>query len=333
MWKHLSLGPGGVLTLGLLILGFGCGGQEGGQADAGVESAASGAPADVGAEPQAMSLFGEPLYATADTTGAIEEADLALSEAPNDVELILAAGRVRRNFWQYRQAMDLYSRAIELSPDDWRPYRYRGHRHISVREFDEAITDLQKARDLAPLNWDVVYHLGLAHFLAGDFSSASDEYLRCLGLAQNDEAASAQSEDFRSCWENGVDSDSKVAMTEWAVRAALRAGREEVVSELLATIPSDLEVTENLPYYHDLLFYKGEMTADQLLNPGPDAPYRRETVGFGVANWFLVEGDTAKAIQLLEELVEDPWWPGFGRIAAEVELYRIKWEPAAPSER
>jgi hypothetical protein len=179
----------------------------------------------------------------------------------------------------------------------------------------------------------VVYHLGLAHFLAGDFSQASDEYLRCLGLAQNDEAASAQSEDFRSCWENGEDSDSKVAMTEWAVRAALRAGREDVVSELLATIPLGLEVNENLPYYHDLLFYKGEMTVDQLLNPGPDPLYRRETVGFGVANWFLVEGDTAKAIQLLEELVQDPWWPGFGRIAAEAELYRIKWEPIAPSDR
>jgi Flp pilus assembly protein TadD len=83
-----------------------------------------------------------------DTTGAIAEADAALAAAPDDVELIIAAGRVRRNFWQYRQAMELYSRAIELAPEDWRPYRFRGHRHISVREFDQAITDLEKAREL-----------------------------------------------------------------------------------------------------------------------------------------------------------------------------------------
>ena len=114
-----------------------------------------------------------------------------------------------------------------------------------------------------------------------------------------------------------------VAMTEWAVRAALRAGRDTEAEELLEGIPLGLSVEENVAYYHDLLFYKGELTAADLLNPGEDAPYRRETVGYGVANWLLVQGDTAGATALLEELVQDPWWPGFGRIAAEVELYRL----------
>lgn len=313
----------GVLLSVNVLLILGCGNRDVGQpgeGEAGLEQAAAG---DAAAEPQAISLFGEPLFAMEDTTGAVEEADLALAQAPNEVDLIIAAGRVRRNFWQYRQAMELYSRAIELAPDDWRPYRYRGHRHISIRQFADAVTDLEMARDLAPLNWDVAYHLGLAYYLAGRFPEAAKEYLRCLDLADSEEAAQAHSEEFRSCSENGRDPDSRVAMTEWAVRAALRAGLQEVASELLDGVPVDLEIGENLPYYHDLLFYKGEMTADQLLNPGPDAPYRRETVGYGVANWFIVQGDSAQAIQLLEELVEDPWWPGFGRIAAEVELFRL----------
>jgi general stress protein 26 len=38
---------------------------------------------------------------------------------------------------------------------------------------------------------------------------------------------------------------------------------------------------------------------------------------------LIVRGDTADAVALLEELVQDPWWPGFGRIAAEVELARL----------
>ena len=278
--------------------------------------------ADPTAEAQATSLFGEPLYATVDTTGAIAEADEALREAPDDVEALIAAGRVRRDFWQYRQAMALYSRAIEMKPDDWRPYRYRGHRHISVREFDQAIADLERARELAPFNWDVAYHLGLAYYVSGRFGDAAAEYVRCLDLAEGDEARAAQGDDFRSCSANGTDPESFVAMTEWAVRAALRAGRPEVASALLDAVPLDLEVGENLAYYHDLLLYKGAKTPEQLL--GPDAPYRRETVGYGVANWYLVQGDTARALELLEELVLDPWWPGFGRIAAEVELARLK---------
>jgi tetratricopeptide (TPR) repeat protein len=268
-----------------------------------------------------MSLFGEPLFAVEDTSGVVEEADAALARAPDDVELLIAAGRVRRNFQQYRQALALYTRALELAPNDWRPYRYRGHRHISLRAFDAAIQDLEAARELAPLNWDVAYHLGLAYFLAGRFVDASDEYQRCLGLSEDEGAAAAQAADFRSCSQNGADPGSRVAMTEWAVRAALRSGREALASELLAGIPEDLEIGANLPYYHDLLFYKGMKTADELL--APDSPYRLETVGYGVANWYLAQGDTTTAVELLEEVAGHPHWAGFGRIAAEAELVRL----------
>lgn len=276
------------------------------------------------AEPQAFSLFGEPLYARPDTTGAIAAADSALALAPDSVELLIAAARVRRNFWQYRQEVALYTRALELAPSDWRIYRFRGHRYLSLRDFPKAVADLEKARDLAPYSWDVAYHLGLAYFLLGRYQDAWEEYRRCLSLADDPAARAWDSEDFRSCAANADDPESKVAMTEWAVRAALRAGDRAGAEALLATVPPDLDLAENTAYYHDLLFYKGLKTAEELLSPGPDAPYRKETVGFGVANWMLVQGDTAGALALLEELVQDPWWPGFGRIAAEAELARLR---------
>lgn len=305
-------------TLAIILLLSACSGPEG---DDPTEGASLGAAMEPGQ--QAVSLFGEPLFQQEDTTGVIAEADAALAAAPDDVDRLIEAGRVRRDFWQYRQAMDLYTRAIELAPDDWRAYRYRGHRHISLREFDRAVRDLETARDLAPLNWDVSYHLGLAYYLEGRFDDAADEYLRCMELATTPEAEAAQSDEFRSCSQNEEDPESFVAMTEWAVRASLRADRDAAAATLLDAVGANLEISENIAYYHDLLLYKGLMTADQLLDPGPDAPYRRETVGYGVANWMLVQGDTAGAVTLLEELVEDPWWPGFGRISAEVELYRL----------
>ena len=275
-------------------------------------------------EPQAYSLFGEPLYAQNDTTGAIAAADSSLAEAPDDVERLIAAGRARRNSWQYRQEIGLYTRAMELAPADWRLYRFRGHRYISLRDFGAAISDLEKARDLAPLNWDVAYHLGLAYFVAGRFGDAAAEYRRCLDLAGDPAAQEAHSEEFRSCSQNADDPESWVAMTEWAVRASLRAGEKAAAARLIGAIPLWLEVTENLAYYHNLLFYKRAKTAEELLNPGPNAPYRRETVGYGVANWRLAWGDTTGAVELLEELVQDPWWPGFGRIAAEADLARLR---------
>jgi tetratricopeptide (TPR) repeat protein len=317
-----------LLAASLALFAAGCSpeGEAGGPPEEASQATPAGAdttPADPTSRPQTTSLLGEPLYARPDSSGQVAEADRALARSPDDVELLLEAGRVRRHVWQYRQAMELYTRALEEAPDDWRPWRYRGHRHISLRDFDAAIADLEAARDRAPLNWDVAYHLGLAYFLSGRFQEAADEYLRCMGLASAPAAREARAGDFRSCAENEDDPESRVAMTEWAVRAAVRAGQESTARRLLAEIPSDLPVEENVAYYHDLLFYKGEKTAQELLEPGPDAPYRRETVGYGVANWWLAQGDTAAALELLEELAAHPHWPGFGRIAAEADLARL----------
>ena len=274
-------------------------------------------------EPQAISLLGEELWAMEDTEGIVAAADSALAEAPDDVERIIHAARERRHVWQYRQAMALYTRATQLAPDDWRPYRFRGHRHISLREFDRAIDDLETARDLAPLNWDVSYHLGLAYFLAGRFDDAADEYQRCFQLADDPEAQAAHGDGFRSCAANADDLESRVAMTEWTVRALERAGRHDEAERARDWVEPGLPIETNVAYYQNLLLDEGAVTAEELLDPGPDAPWRLETVGYGVANRMLVEGDTASARGILERLMDDPWWPGFGRIAAEAELYRL----------
>ena len=273
-------------------------------------------------QPEATSLLGEPLYAKEDTLGEIAAADSALATSPDDVELLIAAARARRNSWHYRDEMALYTRVIGMAPGDWRPYRYRGHRYISVREFDAAIADLERARELAPYNWDVTYHLGLAYFVSGRFGDAADEYLRCLRLAGDAAARAADGPDFRSCSRNGDDPASRVAMTEWSARALLRAGRADEARVLAEAIPEGLEVGENLSYYHNLLVAKGLKSPDELLNLGPDAPYRLETVGFGVATRMLAAGDTAGAMEIFRAIAADPWWPGFGRIAAEAELAR-----------
>jgi tetratricopeptide (TPR) repeat protein len=279
---------------------------------------------------QAVSLLGDDLLAMdpveASTAEAIAAADTALRADPANVDLLVEAGRVRRNAWQYRQEMAFYTRAMELDPDDWRPWRFRGHRFLSVREFDDGIRDLERARELAPRDWDVAYHLGLAYFLAGRFGEAADAYLSCLRPAAEANPSEVEEglPESRSCSANETDPESRVAMTEWAVRALLRADRGAEAEALYRALPPGLEVGTNVAYHHNLLLYRGEKTEAELLDIRPDGPYRLGTVGFGIANRRLAQGDTAGAERLLEELVADPWWPGFGRIAAEVELARLR---------
>ncbi len=48
-------------------------------------------------------------------------------------------------FWRIHDAIEVYSKGIEAHPTYVPLYRHRGHRYITLRRFDEAVTDLERA--------------------------------------------------------------------------------------------------------------------------------------------------------------------------------------------
>ena len=46
--------------------------------------------------------------------------------------------------------------------------------------------------------------------------------------------------------------------------------------------------------------------------------------GYGVANYYLVTGDRAKARQVFDKILAGTGWNAFGYIAAEADLQRLK---------
>jgi hypothetical protein len=67
--------------------------------------------------------------------------------------------------------------------------------------------------------------------------------------------------------------------------------------------------------------YRGELAADSLLAGGAD-PLTVATQGYGVGNWYLYNGDRARAMQVFRRVVAGGNWGAFGYIAAEAELAR-----------
>jgi hypothetical protein len=86
------------------------------------------APAPLPPGAEAVSLLGTALRSPSMPTAPVEKADAALAAAPNDPDLLLAAAGARATAWRFREAIALYSRGIELHPQDARFYRFRGHR-------------------------------------------------------------------------------------------------------------------------------------------------------------------------------------------------------------
>jgi tetratricopeptide (TPR) repeat protein len=262
-------------------------------------------------KPEAVSLLGKKLYATpaegeeqVKLQAILEEAARAVEADPAGVEAIIAYGRALAGLWRYHEAIEVYSKGIEAHPGEAMLYRHRGHRHISIREFQKAASDLAKAAALNDKDFDIWYHLGLAHFLLGEFDKARPAYESCLKVAEDD--------------------DSKIAISNWLYATLRRLGRKEDAAKILAGISETMAVKENTSYLNLLLFFKGVKTEDEILSLSANSELDAATVGYGVGCWHLYSGQKEKARALFEKIMAGSYWPAFGFIAAEAELARMK---------
>lgn len=269
--------------------------------------------------PEITTRLGRPVYARPDGDGAIAKADAALAAEPRNVDRLLAAARARDAALQFHAAIDVYTKALAIAPDDVRVLRFRGHRYISIREFDRAAADLQRAAELAPSSFDVTYHLGLAHYLRGDFAAAVRAYRSCLDYAGPTQTLP---EGWRSCTTTKATANDRVAVSDWLYRALRRAGRHDEARALATGVADGLDVGENEAYYTALRFYRGAVDEAGAMTPTTTRENRLVTVGYGVATFHLANGDTARACPLLQRIAAEPNWNAFGVIAAEVDLTR-----------
>jgi tetratricopeptide (TPR) repeat protein len=285
--------------------------------------------------PEATSLLGKPLFAPAlpaERRAAMEK-DLAAAQAafdtdPSSAEAAIWLGRRTAYLGRYRDAIRIFSAAIEKHPSDARMYRHRGHRYISVRELDNAVADLSKAATLvegrpdevepdgqpnakniptSTLKTNIYYHLGLAHYLKGEFAPAADAYRLCMTHSKN--------------------ADMQVATAHWQYMTLRRLGREAEAAAVLAPITADMAVIENDSYHRLLMMYKGATAAGVLLDASTAEALDAVTIGYGVANWHLYNGRKEDARAILANLVDkyaETQWAGFGYIAAEADLARLR---------
>lgn len=284
------------------------------------------------APPEAVSLLGKPLFPAAISAEArktleenLKNAEIVYGRNPDDPDATIWMGRRVAYLGRYREAIEHFSDGVEKHPDDPRMYRHRGHRYITVRDFPKAIADLSKAAELiagkpdqiepdgqpnarntptSTLNSNIYYHLGLAHYLSGDFAKAVAAYKQCLEFSKNP--------------------DMLAATTYWYYLALARLGRAADATALLTPITPDMDIIENASYHRLLRMYKGELTADGLLAPASSAGLDAVTTRYGVAAWHLANGRTDQARTLLREIVDGypQQWPAFGYVAAEADLAR-----------
>lgn len=248
-----------------------------------------------------------------------------LFDKQSSAENIIWLGRRTAYLGRYKDAIRIFTDGVKQFPGDARLYRHRGHRFISLRCFDAAIADLDKASKLikgrpdeiepdglpnarniptSTLQSNIWYHLGLAHYLKGDFQRALTAYREAEKVSTN--------------------ADMLVATTHWLYMTLRRSGREQEASSKLAAIKDDLEVIENGDYYKLINVYKGKLQPSDVWNgiSQPAESLSNATIGYGLGNWFLYNDRPAEATKIFRQVIAGNQWASFGFIAAESELKR-----------
>lgn len=236
-------------------------------------------------------------------------------------------GRRQAYLSNYSSAIKTFSEGIDKFPESYKLFRHRGHRYITTREFNKALADFQQAAALMPgtletepdgqpnkinkplstTQFTIWYHLGLAHYLRGDFVSASKAYEECMKVSSND--------------------DLVCATADWLYMAYQKLGMKPDAQNVIDRISADsMNIIENDSYYLRLQMYKGLIPPDDLLKVSAgndDVDLALATQGYGVGNWYLSKGDTTRAVEIFKQVVAGKNFAAFGFIAAEVELQRL----------
>lgn len=289
------------------------------------------APLPAGVE--AVSLLGDTLRASALAPAVrtgheqrLQEARDAVANRPSDADALIWLGRRTAYLGRYRESIDVYTEALVRHPNDARLWRHRGHRWLTVRRLDSAVHDLERAARLvrgtadqvepdglpnarnvptSTLQSNIWYHLGLAHYVRGDFARALDAWRAAMAVSTNP--------------------DMQVATAHWLYMTLRRLGRGAEAAAVLAPIARDMDIIENQAYHRLLLLYRGELPVDSLLPAAvlaDGAAPLDPAVAYGVGNWHLYEGRPAEAERVFRRTLAAGQWAAFGTLAAEAELAR-----------
>lgn len=256
----------------------------------------------------------------------LDEARYKYMDYPMNPENAVWYGRRLAYAGDFRKAIQVFSDGILDNPTDARFPRHRGHRYITIRDFDRAIADLENAADMikgqsnkveqdgAPnefgipistLHGNIYYHLGLAYYLNQDFENAKRVYDLDHSVARND--------------------DNQVSIAHWRYMIRRRMGEtHDEAKHVLDVITKDMKILENHTYHKLDLFYKGAISEAEI-SEGIDMEDSGDAAtAYGLANWHYYNGDVDKAKAMLEKMMNAKSWGSFGYIAAEADLAAMK---------
>ncbi len=277
--------------------------------------------------PECTSFLGKPLFRKITDSTTLSKSDSTIAAITfkgaltEDDFILIGRQLVASN--RFSKTIENYSQGLVMYPNSFKLLRHRGHRYINLRQLDKAIADLSKAEELIRLQPDVWeydpagkpsatyqhqiwYHIGVYHFLNRNYLKSATAFEKCLAAAH--------------------EGNNIAGASDWLYNAYQRSGQKDKLENILKPFTLDFAIEDKeYPYFRRLLFYKGLITQQQLVDvskPIDQMTLSEVTKLYGMANWFAYQGDLVKASEIYNLVVQSKEWPGFAVASAEKDLQK-----------
>ena len=270
---------------------------------------------------ETITLLGDTLRSTEIEKGKsfdqFKSAQITYFDNQNNAEALIWYGRRTAYMGYYKEAIKLFTLGIKTHPNDARFYRHRGHRYISTRQYDKAISDFEKAVQLidqkkdqiepdglpnakniplSTLHGNIWYHLGLAYYLKNDMNNALKAF--------NNRSVTHKYD------------DNIVSGGHWLYMIYRRLNKIEESIAVVNEVYQNMDIIENMSYHQSCLFYKGVLKESELVID--------EVALYSLANWYVYEkNDTLKAKTYYQKLLSTGNPYSFAYIAGEADWVRL----------
>lgn len=251
--------------------------------------------------------------------GDLAAAEIVFASAPLKESSYSWKGRREGFLGNYAEAVEIFTEGMELFPESYALYRYRGYHLIRNYQFDEGIADLRRAEQLIEsVNVEPVQEgiPGKSNFSPSTFKRNIYFYLAQASMATGDYATVIDYMDKAFEANELRDEDDFLVSTSFYKYMAMRKiGRHEEAEEMIKAVPRGLDIISNFDYYEAVQFLQGRYSRERFLE-------RADSLGkyaIGMIDHF--NGDNADAKEIWTVVTNNNhkgYW------LAEVELLNLE---------
>lgn len=193
--------------------------------------------------------------------GDLEVANIVFASSPLEESSYSWRGRREGFMGNYAKAVDIFTQGLELFPESYALYRYRGFHLVRNYQFEEGLIDLRRAEelienvDVSPVQEGIP---GKSNYSPSTFKRNIYFFIAESSMATGDYNTVIEYMDKAYDANQLRDKDDFLVSTAFYKYMAMRKlGRHDEAIEMVKAIPNGLDIIDNHSYYDAIMYLKG----------------------------------------------------------------------------